>query len=465
MADSTLGEDISQFDVQTEQHQKEALAEYQREEAAAKDLPSQVAALYQPAQQLAKSFAASQQPFDQPQPQDQISKVMTGAPWLFALTAIGGKVSGAGGLAMLQGLNGVSSGIISGDQAALEQSWKQYNSSFDKWKANSDQQYRAYTVLRDAYGNMADGEARALEQSLKMTDDARQGMVQMHDPANYWKTRSEIIDAHARRTEAFARLTEAKAKAGLQGQYDAKAKALLAEIARLGVRLPGGRSQAERLATVQGLLERYPDKDPKQIAQDLFSGAINKDVVETEARLAGRREASISSAMVALNKPGGIYEQLEAAGKGVNFGDAKVVSRIELALQGGYVADAKIQYYATKLEDARAELAQVFTRTGQTTDAVRQMADTALPMPSSYEELQASIRASKEVAESVSEGNEEYIQALVEGKSVSEILRGTGAAGGGNTFSTEADAQKAADAGKLHAGDSIVVGGVKGTWQ
>jgi hypothetical protein len=157
---------------------------------------------------LAQRFASSQQPFTQEPPTDQINKVMAGAPWLFALTAIGGALSKNNGLTMLQGLNGMSEGLIKGDQEALQNHYQAYQASFDKWKANTDQQYKIYQTLSAAYGNAGDGKLRALTAAMNITKDATSMKLQVDDPTKYWEMKAKIEEAHAKTMEAYAKIKE-----------------------------------------------------------------------------------------------------------------------------------------------------------------------------------------------------------------------------------------------------------------
>ena len=169
---------------------------------------------------LAKTYMSGRQ--EPPQaPQEQIQNIMAGAPWLFALTALGGVASKAGGLAMLESLNGVSSGLISGDQEAMARSWDKYNSEFQKWKARSDEQFKIYGVLSEAYGEAADGKMRAMHAAHAMTNDAYAAQMQADDPMTILKTKSELELNHARASEAYAKAAKDRGEGGAAGlDYD-----------------------------------------------------------------------------------------------------------------------------------------------------------------------------------------------------------------------------------------------------
>lgn len=77
------------------------------------------------------------------------------------------------------------------------------------------------------------------------------------------------------------------------GTFGDQASALLASLASKGVALPAGmRSKEQQVATVNGLLAKYPDKTPDEIAELIASGQIDfgaaKKETQTAAAQAGR---------------------------------------------------------------------------------------------------------------------------------------------------------------------------------
>jgi len=204
--------DEARYDKQMAEYRKEVATEGERERAAAQDIVSETRRSGEQQVSLAREFQASQQPFTEPPPHSQINEIMSGAPWMFALMAIGGKVSGAGGLAMMEGLNGMSSGLIAGDEAALNRAYEKYNANYERWKANSDQQYKVYQVLSTAYAGQSDANLRALTSALQVTNDTSQNLLKLDDPATYWTMKTKIEEAHARTTEAIAQRDFVRAK-------------------------------------------------------------------------------------------------------------------------------------------------------------------------------------------------------------------------------------------------------------
>lgn len=227
----------------------------------------------------------------------------------------------------------------------------------------------------------------------------------------------------------------------------------------------GTRSMAARSQFIQDALRNNPDSTPEEIAADMKSGYVGMKGTLTEAGVVARREGNIASAQTALVQPGGVYDQLEEAAGKVNFGDQKVVNAVRKGLQSHVYASPEIQAYVTKLEDARAELGTVLSRSGQLTDVARAQAAHALPDTASLGEIKAAIQASKEVGSAVMSGNTRVMEALKSGKPIEEVLKAIGTNSGPKVFASEAAANAAAKAGKLKKGDKVTVGGQTGTWQ
>jgi hypothetical protein len=133
-------------------------------------------------------------------------------------------------------------------------------------------------------------------------------------------------------------------------------------------------------------------------------------------------------------------------------------------MQTHVYANPEIQAYVTTLEDARAELGTVLSRSGQLTDVARGQAAHALPDTASLPELRAAITQSKKAAQAVMSGNTAVMNALKSGKSIEEALSAMNA-GGSKTFTSPEAAAAARKAGKIKAGDTITVGGKTGKWE
>jgi len=226
----------------------------------------------------------------------------------------------------------------------------------------------------------------------------------------------------------------------------------------------GTRSQAARSQFFEDAIKNNPDKSAPEIFDDIKSGYVGMKGTITEAGAVAKREANISTASLALTEPNGLYDQLDAAASKVDFGDAKVVNQVRKGLQTHVYANPDIQAYVTTLEDARAELGTVLSRSGQLTDVAREQAKHALPDTASLPEIKAAIAASRKAADAVMYGNTTVMNALKSGKTVEQALAAQ-QTGGSKSFANEAAAAAARKAGKIKPGDKITVGGQSGTWQ
>jgi len=233
-------------------------------------------------------------------------------------------------------------------------------------------------------------------------------------------------------------------------------------VAKDQIPLPlGTRSLAARNQFFADAVKNNPDRSPEEIVQDMKSGYIGMKGDLTEAGVVARREGAITAAQVALVEPNGLYDQLDAAAKQINFGDSKTLSQIRTALQKHVYANPAIQAYATTLEETRSDLATVLAKTGQTTDQARSMAERALPETMSYSELKAAIGASTKAADAIIKGNTTVMNAIKNGKTIQEAINMDAP----KVFATPEAAAAARKIGKLQDGDKVIVGGKRMIWK
>ncbi len=457
------------------------------------DLDKQIAAEQQAAtgyeqqsaeQALKGADFAEQQAKAMPQQQSQLDALlkqyptravaygaaMHNAPILAVLTAMGGKLTRLNGLEMLGATNGIVQGLNQGAESQFEESVAKWNAAYQRQKELFAQQMQVQQLMLTAYKGRADAYQKASDAARRMTGDLlEQKQEKIKNQIDIAKLNQGAMAQLDKSSEAWAKIAVEQKKLALERQkfegFQGPVGDLLAAMAQQGVSFPPGiRSKEEMLGTAQSLIRQHPDKQPAEIAQLLKAGKIGMKVTETEATQAARKEASVESAMEALNRPGGLFEQLDAAAKRVNFGDSKTANKIRLAMQREYVDDPAIQFYVGKLIDARTELGQVFTKTGQATDVVRAMAEHALPEAASYASIQSAIRASKEASKAVIEGNESYIDRLIKGAtpqkaSIQERVANP------PTFNNATEAETARRQQRIKPGDLIIVNGVPGTWE
>jgi hypothetical protein len=338
------------------------------------------------------------------------------APQIAILATLGGKAAGLSGQAMLGALTGMMTGLNQGAADQFQQSLEKWKQELQKVKDRHQEQMELYKVMLDAYQGRADAAQKARDFALTMTHDAiDQKEYQVKDSIDLFKARTQAITSVEKAQLMLDRIALQVSQSG-QGQSPA-VRQLDAALTADGVQIPGaGRGGQLYWQKLSDLVASNPDKSPQQLAEMAKSGALGMQAAKTETTTAARKEASIGAAQEALNSPGGLWDQVNAAAKKIDFGDAKFKNNLELAIQGKAVANKDIQRYVSTIMEARAELAQVFARNGQTTDAARRMAEEAIPLAASYEELQAAEQASKQGAQAVRAGNQAYMQQIQSGQ-------------------------------------------------
>jgi hypothetical protein len=193
------------------------------------------------------------------------------------------------GQAMIEGLNGLSDGLIKGDQQALENGYKKYQADFDKWATREDQKFRIYNTLAQAYGSAGDAKVRAMTAAAQMTGDHMEKRLELDDPRKLAEIHARMLESNARVQEAYAKIKSLSAGGGSgQGQ------ALLAALNERGANLSSGgsRSKDQINRTAEKIMERHPDMSPDQVAEMIIDKQIEfkADVKETQtaAAVAGR---------------------------------------------------------------------------------------------------------------------------------------------------------------------------------
>lgn len=235
------------------------------------------------------------------------------------------------------------------------------------------------------------------------------------------EARLDETERHNREMESQGRL-----RVGGGGTPDEQSKisSVYAAMADKGISFPPGmRSVAAQRQTIQGLLKSHPSDSADQVAERVRSGEISFATSKREADVVARREGSAAAAINALNREGGLYDQLMETGQKVDFGSAKFQNAFKLWKAGAAIADPDISEYVNALADTRAEFASVLARGGQVTDSVRIAAEHAFPDKMSFAELQRNVERSKKIATSIQQGNTAVIDAIVNGKSMEEAMK------------------------------------------
>ncbi len=399
-------------------------AEIAQQKGAAQGAETQMEAALSAKEGVAGQVLQGQQAYDQqidqlfqkyPSEKVAYGAAMHVAPQMAILAALGGKAAGLSGQMMLGSLTGMMEGLNKGAADQFQQSLDKWKQELQKYKERHQEQMDMYRLMLDAYSGRADAAQKARDFALQMTHDAIDQKEYQHKDA---------IDLFKARTQAFTNLEKAQLmfdKMALQmtggGAMTPQVKEVDAALTQAGVTIPGaGRGGQLYWQKLNDLVAANPGRSPQEIAQQAKAGTLDMAAAKTETTTAARKEASIGAAQEALNMPGGLWEQVDSAAKKVDFGDAKFKNNMELASQGKVIANKDIQRYVSTVMEARAELSQVFARNGQTTDVARHMAEDAIPLAASYEELQAAKQASQQGAQAVRSGNQAYLQQVKTGQ-------------------------------------------------
>lgn len=112
--------------------------------------------------------------------------IMSVAPYLIGLAALGGKVAGLHAKTMLGATNGMVQGLIKGSDQAYADNKKRYDDAYQKWADQFNQQKKIYDEMRQVYKGRIDADLRALEFARKATGDAHK--VTQDDVKNWYES-------------------------------------------------------------------------------------------------------------------------------------------------------------------------------------------------------------------------------------------------------------------------------------
>ena len=254
-----------------------------------------------------------------------------------------------------------------------------------------------------------------LTQYERSTKQGQAQLKSMRDDllAQTGQKREQETERHNQAMEGLAAKREAdKPKPAAPGS---KAEQLRASMAMLNVSFPqGDRSQASQNETINGLINKYPDKTPDEIAQGLKTGALSMATEKTEASVLGRREAAILPVEKSIIKPGGFLDQAERAVNAVDFSKLKAAGKFE-SWSKDQNSDPALTAYKAAVAELRAEYSIVLSKGGQVTDAARHEAEKVIPDLITKEQFKSIRNTVKQGIEASKSGVEESI-AGVEGK-------------------------------------------------
>jgi hypothetical protein len=347
---------------------------------------------------------------------------------ILGMALIGGAASRGNWLGVSSSLNGALKGYMEGNQQRAEQEFKDYQTKFAEAQAHDQRAQKEFEdILQSktlsinsmlAQINIAAAKYGREDMRLQAQQKSIDGIWTQVEASD--RALAQIDNFHERTVDQMNRAKLAQT-GGVEVSDEAKRLDGLMSVAQ--VSLPqGARSSKIYWQKLDDVIKAYPDKQPEELLSMMRSGAIDMKVMMGEAAVLARREGNIEPAIQALNKPGGLYEQLMDAAHDVNFGDAKMANDWRLLAQGKIVANPPVQKLRNLVSDVKAEVVTVLSRSGVPTDAVRRQTDEMFPLDGSVPELQTAVDASKKVAEAVRSGNEDIINALKSGKSIREAL-------------------------------------------
>ena len=333
-------------------------------------------------------------------PQDQINRVMSVSPIFLALSALAGGFSRTQALTGLSAMNGMMQGVLKGDRQAFQDSQTQYENQFRVSQERSALRDQIYNELEKSYGDSESGRQRRWQIALAAIGEDEQTAL-----ASY-KYREEIgklerdaadkerdfglrvAEFRERRSEFNERQKALKEK-GDQGTFSDEAADLLASLAAKGVSLPSGlRSKQQMAATLNGLLRKYPNNTPDEIA-DLVKA--NKIDLTAELKEATTAATVAGKAAVGGREIEGFAPLVEEASKKVSRGDFVPINKLLLTADAN-LSDPnlkKLKIYINSMLNAYDQIAA----RGGTEKEKRAEAHALLTSADSPEALQAGVAA------------------------------------------------------------------------
>lgn len=110
------------------------------------------------------------EPFTQAEPQRN-SSVLSLAPFLIGLTALGGKAAGLHARVMLGATNGMMQGMLKGNEQKYQDEKKKYDDAYQRWYDKFTMQQKLYAEMRQVYKGRIDADIKALDFARKATGD------------------------------------------------------------------------------------------------------------------------------------------------------------------------------------------------------------------------------------------------------------------------------------------------------
>ncbi|HKS76671.1 MAG TPA: hypothetical protein VJQ82_25880, partial [Terriglobales bacterium] len=152
-------------------------------------------------------------------PQINRNGVMATMPMLIGLAALGGKVAGVHPKIMLGAVNGMTKGLIQGNEKAYQDAKQKYDDAYQRYMDKYKQQMAIYKEMQQVYKGQVNADLKALEISLRAT--GYQGKVDQETLKAWQWTQDHSVKlekAESDRQIAEARVRELDARAAKENR-------------------------------------------------------------------------------------------------------------------------------------------------------------------------------------------------------------------------------------------------------
>lgn len=396
----------------------------------------------QMALQVDKEGAEATKYLDQtPSRQGIYAQSMHVAPLLAVLTAIGGAATRASGLQMLAATNGIVQGVNAGNEQAYQAAVDKWKLGYEKFQQQAKLQEQHYNLMLKAYSGRADAEEKAALAAERMagnirSDEQKKLMTAVQAQKAQMSTAMQLEHLEMMRQGLELR----RQQLGLLGQggqgapmtADGKTPyQVLWDIDAAHVKLQGARG--ERIMAIAAGIQANPEMSSQDLVDVARRGQLGMLAQEWMSRVTGRRIAGNMTALNALTRDGGLYDQLDTAAQTyantlTGLSGTQIAQQVERALSTHVYTSKEMQAYVTKLEETRTELAQGLSRGSSqgATDFARRQAEDELPAWKGVEALRSGIQASKEVNQSILDGDYDLLDQIQSGKSPRTLVNKDG---------------------------------------
>ena len=374
---------------------------------------------------------------------------------LSLLAAIGGAVTKTNAVGLLGATNGIMEGINTGSEEKFQAALAKWQTLYQTLQDHQARAERTYNTIKEAYAGRIDAAEKASERQRQMTgDQLAPEQLKIATGMGLWNAQGKVLK-------------------DLENVALAVERAKDAWLNRIAYGFTGAGAGPSPMAPTTPLKDLGgPNHDPMVAAHDLagfltmnghpgFTGGLRSSMIPELMRFvqgnpdmtledannhiwqgrafgageaAGQRTvATIISrqqpTLLALMRPGGIFDQVDVAAKRV--ADTGLTdSQIENELRGrwaGMTANSRIApndvfgAYITKLKALHGLEGNILSRTGQATDMTRHMAEDEFKLWSPYAYLHAQLQAAKEVDSSVYDGDVQTLMERQQGTTYQQI--------------------------------------------